>query len=71
MSQHTQLSLEQKFTLRSFETQVERMSPEQAKEFLIKLFEQMLLKETAYKQFIKKQWGLDSISLNKSGDPEV
>ena len=59
MSQPTQLTLEQQFSLRSFETQVERMSREQAQQFLIKLYEQMMLKETMYKQFIKHQWGLE------------
>ncbi|MEM7772774.1 MAG: NblA/ycf18 family protein [Cyanobacteria bacterium P01_A01_bin.37] len=60
MSQPTQLTLEQKFSLRSFETQVERMSREQAQQFLVKLYEQMMVQETMYKHFIKHQWGLDS-----------
>jgi hypothetical protein len=62
MSQPTQLTLEQQFSLRSFETQVARMSREQAQQFLIKLYEQMMLKETMYKHFIKHQWGLEPVS---------
>jgi hypothetical protein len=54
------LSLEQQFNLRSFETQVQQMSHEQAQEFLIELYEQMILRENMYKEFIKHQWGLDS-----------
>jgi hypothetical protein len=53
-----ELSLEQKFSLRSFETQVERMSHEQAQDFLVKLYEQMMLRETLYKHFLKHEWGI-------------
>jgi hypothetical protein len=54
------LSLEQQFNLRSFETQVNHMSREQAQDFLIKLYEQMMLKETMYQRFLKQQWGLEA-----------
>lgn len=60
MNEPTQLTLEQKFSLRSFETQVDKMSREQAQEFLVKLYEQMMMRETMYKQFLKHEWGLDS-----------
>ncbi|MGJ3250654.1 MAG: NblA/ycf18 family protein [Elainellaceae cyanobacterium] len=60
MDQPAQLSLEQQFNLRSFETQVDRMSREQAQQFLVKLYEQMMLRETMYKHFIKHQWGIES-----------
>jgi outer membrane lipopolysaccharide assembly protein LptE/RlpB len=60
MNQPIELSLEQQFSLRSFETQVERMSREQAQHFLIKLYEQMMLRETMYKQFLKHQWGIEA-----------
>ncbi|MDJ1175800.1 NblA/ycf18 family protein [Roseofilum capinflatum] len=59
MNEPMQLSLEQQFSLRSFQTQVEKMSREQAQEFLVKLYEQMMLRETMYQQFIKHEWGLD------------
>ena len=51
------LSLEQQFSLRSFETQVQQMSREQAQDFLIKLYEQMMVRENLYKQFLKHSWG--------------
>ncbi len=54
-----ELSLEQKFNLRSFETQVQQMSHEQAREFLVKLYEQMLVRENMYKEFLKHQWGFE------------
>lgn len=59
MNEPMQLTLEQEFNLQSFQTQVEKMSREQAQEFLVKLYEQMMLRETMYQQFIKHEWGLD------------
>jgi hypothetical protein len=59
MSEPVQLSLEQQFSLRSFETQVANMSREQAQDFLVKLYEQMIVRENMYKEFIKHQWGLE------------
>ncbi|AOX00243.1 MULTISPECIES: NblA/ycf18 family protein [Moorena] len=58
MSKPVELSLEQKFNLRSFESQVQKMSREQAQEFLIKLYEQMMMRETMYKEVLKHEWGL-------------
>jgi hypothetical protein len=59
MSQPVELSLEQQFSIRSFETQVQQMSREQAQEFLVKLYEQMLMREAMYRHFLKHQWGLE------------
>lgn len=58
MSQPVELSLEQKFNIRSFEMQVQKMSREQAQEFLVKLYQQMLTRENMYKEFIKHEWGI-------------
>lgn len=60
MDQSAKLSLEQQFSLRSFETQVSRMTLEQAQDFLIRLYEQMLIKDTVYRHLIKHQWGIES-----------
>ncbi|MGQ4650027.1 NblA/ycf18 family protein [Lyngbya aestuarii] len=60
MSNPMELSLEQQFNIRSFETQVEKMSQEQAQEFLVKLYKQMVLRENMYKEFLKHQWGVGS-----------
>jgi hypothetical protein len=51
-----ELTLEQQFSLQSFKTQAERMSREQAQQFLIQLYEQMMLREAMYKHFLKHQW---------------
>jgi hypothetical protein len=58
MSQPIELSLEQQFNIRSFQTQVEKMSREQAQCFLVELYEQMIVRESMYKAFLKHQWGL-------------
>ena len=60
MNQPIELSLEQEFSLRSFADQVQRMSREQAQEFLLILYQQMLVRETMYRDFLKHEWRLDS-----------
>lgn len=59
MDQPIELSLEQQFNIRSFETQVQNMSQEQAKDFLVKLYQQMVMREATYKQLLKHHWGLE------------
>lgn len=54
-----ELSLEQEFSIRSFETQVEQMSLEQAQHFLVQLYKQMMMREATYKHLLKHQWGLE------------
>ncbi|MBD2105258.1 NblA/ycf18 family protein [Leptolyngbya sp. FACHB-261] len=58
MNDPIELSLEQQFSLRSFETQVEMMSREQAQEFLVKLYQQMMMKEKLYQHFLRQHWGI-------------
>ncbi len=60
MDQPVELTLEQQFSLRYFRDQVSHMSREQAQQFLIELYEQMMLRETMYRHFLKQQWGMDS-----------
>ncbi|PIG91935.1 NblA/ycf18 family protein [Gloeocapsopsis sp. IPPAS B-1203] len=59
MDQPIELSLEQQFSIRSFESQVQNMSHEQAKDFLVKLYQQMVMREATYKQLLKHHWGLE------------
>lgn len=56
VSEPVQLSLEQQFKLRSFMSQVKGMSREQAQEFLVQLYEQMIVRETIYKEILKNEW---------------
>lgn len=59
-------TMEQEFNLRSFETQVEKMSRSQAQDFLVKLYRQMIARESMYKELMKKDWGLgDQPKVNK------
>jgi Phycobilisome degradation protein nblA len=60
MSRSFDLSLEQQFSIRSFEHQVKDMSHEQTQEFLVNLYRQMMLQENSYKSLIKHQWGMDT-----------
>jgi Phycobilisome degradation protein nblA len=60
MSRSLDLSLEQQFNIRSFEHQVSSMSHEQAQEFLVNLYKQMVLQENSYKNLLKHQWGMDT-----------
>lgn len=53
MDETLELSLEQQFRQRAFETLVSRMSPEQAKDILVKLHKQMLLQEATYRQLLR------------------
>jgi Phycobilisome degradation protein nblA len=59
MSKSANLSLEQQFSIRSFEHQVRDMSREQAQEFLVNLYAQMMMQENSYKNLLKHQWGID------------
>lgn len=59
MNQPIELSLEQQFSIRSFETQVDQMNLEQAQQFLVQLYKQMMMREATYKQLLKHQWGLE------------
>jgi hypothetical protein len=60
MNPNTKLSLEQEFNLKHFSTQVERMSREQAQEFLVKMREQMMVQENLYRKLLKHEWKIDS-----------
>jgi hypothetical protein len=59
MNQPNQLSLEQEFNIRAFADQVQQMSREESQEFLLMLYEQMMIKETIYKELLKSQWELN------------
>jgi hypothetical protein len=54
-----ELSLEQQFSIRSFADQVQHMSHEQAQEFLLMLYQQMMIKEAMYLHFLKHEWKLN------------
>lgn len=53
-----ELSLEQEFSLRSFATKVDALGEAQSKALLVKMYEDMQLRENAYNARIKKAWGI-------------
>ncbi|MGB8698720.1 MAG: NblA/ycf18 family protein [Thermosynechococcaceae cyanobacterium] len=58
---HTfELSMEQEFGIQSFSVQVQNLSREEAQDFLVKLYRQMVMKETMYKHFLAQEWGIGS-----------
>ncbi|ACC80827.1 NblA/ycf18 family protein [Nostoc sp. CCCryo 231-06] len=63
MNQPIELSLEQEFSLRTFSDQVQQMSREQAQEFLLMLYKQMIIREATYQELLKHQWEVDSGSI--------
>jgi hypothetical protein len=60
MEKPAELSLEQQFNLHSFKSQVSQMSLDQAQEFLVKLYEQMMVQQTLYREVIRHQWGIEN-----------
>jgi Phycobilisome degradation protein nblA len=59
MDKAIKLTLEQEFSLRNFTDQVQQMSREQSQEFLILQYKHMMIRETMYKEILKKEWKLD------------
>lgn len=53
-----QLPLEQQFELQVFETQVENLSPADAKTLLVQLREAMLYQTTTFREILKDAWGI-------------
>ncbi|WP_375510492.1 NblA/ycf18 family protein [uncultured Nostoc sp.] len=59
MNQPMKLSLEQEFNIRCFADKVQHMSHEQAQEFLLVLYEQMMIREKTFQELLKQEWRLD------------
>lgn len=53
-----QLSIEQQFAIASFNTLADRMSREQAVEFLKKLNEAYIVQKVQFTELLKHQWGI-------------
>lgn len=54
MNGQDQLSLEQQFKLQVLKEQVQNLSKEEAKEYLLEMFRQMMVKDNLFKQLIKQ-----------------
>jgi hypothetical protein len=71
MNQSVNLSLEQEFNLKLFADLVQNLSPEQAKEFLVELNQQMMIRENLYRDLLKQYLEIGSTPmLDQSLTPE-
>ncbi len=52
-----ELSLEQQFALRKYEKQVTDLSQDQAQEFLVEAFRQLMIKDNAIRSLMKSGYG--------------
>lgn len=53
MNEYKELTMEQEFNVCSFEQQVDKMSHQQAQDFLKRLYKLMVIREAMYKDFLK------------------
>ena len=53
-----ELSLEQQFHLKKYEHQVTDLSQQQAQEFLVEAFRQLMIKDNAIRSLMKSGFGL-------------
>jgi hypothetical protein len=65
MTDSSDLSLEQQFGLRNFESMVEKMSPTQSQEYLVKLYSYMLRRDNIFKALIKSDYGYPQFNLEE------
>ena len=56
MNSSGQLSLEQQFKLKVLQEQVEGLTKEQAQEYLLEMFRQMMIKDNLVKHLLKNAW---------------
>ena len=56
MEQLNSLDLEQKFKLKVLQEEVKTLTKEQAQEFLMELFRQMMVKDNLFEQIFKEIW---------------
>ncbi len=54
-----ELTLEQEFSFRNFTEQVQKMSREQAQDFLILQRKHMMFREMMYQKILKHEWKID------------
>lgn len=60
MKDSEQLSLEQKFNLRTFANQVQTLPLEEAQGLSIELYRRMMLKDNLYQELLQDYWGISS-----------
>ncbi|MGB5634913.1 MAG: NblA/ycf18 family protein [Waterburya sp.] len=60
MKDSEQLSLEQKFNLRTFADQVQALPLEEAQGLSIELYRRMMLKDNLYQELLQDYWDISS-----------
>jgi hypothetical protein len=53
-----ELTLEQQFALRKYQSQVKELSQDQAQEFLLEAFRQLMVKDNAIRSLVKSGAGI-------------
>lgn len=61
MNQPATLSLEQQLQLRLIADRVLSMTQVEAQAALLEVYEQMLVKDTMYKEMLKQKWGIGDV----------
>lgn len=64
-SPQPKLTIEQQFTIAAFNSQVDKMSLEQARDMLKLVNQQLEVQRATYCELLKHQWGIGSSELNK------
>lgn len=64
--QAVELTLEQEFEIRSFAEQAKFLSLEEARELMVDLYRQMLMREALYKHFLAQDWGFSACGYKES-----
>jgi hypothetical protein len=64
MNQPVNLTLEQEFNLRVFSERVENLTPEQAKEFLVEINRQMMIRDNLYRDLLKQYMGMNTAPMS-------
>jgi hypothetical protein len=67
MDKHTELTIEQQFSIASFQQQVTNMSHEQTQKMLVELYRNMIVQETIFKDLIKKKWNISTPLVDQLG----
>lgn len=67
MNQSDDLSLEQEFNLKLFAALVQNLSHEQAKEFLVELNQEMMIRDNLYRDLLKHYLGIGSTPMPAQG----
>ena len=58
MNQANNLTLEQEFSLKKIAAQTKNLSQQEARDLIVELQRQMMVKDNLYKQIIKYEWGI-------------